>query len=144
MEVSTKCWRMRRSISLLFWPDKVRSSSLLLDYTDVLLLEDIVLSTCSYQVCCCRWPSCFYGWTLSPTLPAYLYRPAMQKTSQILASTKVRCPPRFHWFSPNYSSQYFCSQASCQKLVKAKSNHHHCPISVFLLTTSNGKTSIVY
>ncbi len=49
---------------------------------------------------------------------------------------KVRCPPRFHWFSPNYSSQYLCSQVSYQKLVKVKSNHHHCPISVFVLITS--------
>jgi hypothetical protein len=29
----------------------------------------------------------------------------MQKTSQILASTKYWCPPRFHWFPPNYRSQ---------------------------------------
>jgi hypothetical protein len=53
-----------------------------------------------------------------------------------LVSTKYRCPPRFHWFSPKISSQHLCSQASYQKLVKAKSNHHHCPISLFLLMTS--------
>jgi hypothetical protein len=58
-----------------------------------------------------------------------LYRPAMQKTSQILA-------PRFHWFSPNYSSLFICSQASCKKLVKTKSDHHHCPIAVRILMTS--------
>jgi len=56
--------------------------------------------------------------------------------SQILAFTKYRRPPRFHWFSPNFSCQYLCSQASYQKLVKANSNHHHCPISVFLPLTS--------
>ncbi len=39
-------------------------------------------------------------------------------------------------FSPNSSSQYLCSQASYQKFVKAKSNHYHCRISVFLLMTS--------
>jgi len=58
------------------------------------------------------------------------------ETSQIMASTKYRRPPRFHWFLPNYSSQYLCSQASYQKVVKAKSNHHRCPISVFVLMTS--------
>ncbi len=95
---ATKCWRMRRSISLLFWPCKVRSSLLLQNLADVLLLlpEDVVLSMFSHQVCCCHWPPCFYGWTLSCTVPAYLYQPAMQKTSQILASTKYRHPPRFH------------------------------------------------
>ncbi len=57
------------------------------------------------------------------------------ETSQILASTKCRRPPRFHWFSTNFSSQYLCTQASYQKLVKAKSDHHHCHISVFLIMT---------
>ncbi len=68
-----------------------------------------------------------------------LYRPAMQKTSQIfkfLAPTKYRRPPKFHWFLPNYSSLYICSQASCKKLVKTKSDHHHCPLSVYALTSS--------
>jgi hypothetical protein len=127
---------MHRSISLLFWHGKVCSSWLLLDLADVLLLEDFVLSSCSHQVWCCRWPVRFYGRTLSHTVPAHLYRPAMQKTSQILASTKYRRLPKFHLFWPNFSSQYLCSQASYQKLVKAKSNHHHCSISVFLLMTS--------
>jgi hypothetical protein len=38
MFVSTKCWRMRGSISLLLWPGKVCSSWLLPDLADVLLL----------------------------------------------------------------------------------------------------------
>ncbi len=59
-----------------------------------------------------------------------LYRPAMQKTSKFLAPTKYRRPPKFHWFSPNYSSLYI------YKLVKTKSDHHHCPLSVYALTTS--------
>jgi hypothetical protein len=58
------------------------------------------------------------------------------ETSQTLASTKYWCPPRFHWFLSNFSSQYLCSQVSFQKLVKARSNHPHCPISVFLLMIS--------
>jgi hypothetical protein len=49
--------------------------------------------------------------------------------------------PRLHLFSPNFSSQYLCSQASYQKLVKAKSDDHHHPISVFLLLTSIRRAS---
>ncbi len=120
-----------RSIFLLFWPSKVPSSRLLPDHADVLLLKDVILSSCSHQVTGCRWPPRFYGWTLSRTVPAHFYWPAMQKCHKILASTKYRRPPRFHWFSPNFTSHYLCSQASYQKLVKAKSDHHHCPISVF-------------
>ncbi len=41
------------------------------DFSQTLLmfffLEDVVLSTCSHQVCCCRWPPCFMG-GLSPPL----------------------------------------------------------------------------
>ncbi len=63
-----------------------------------------------------------------PYRTGLLYRPAMQKKSQILAQTKYWCPPKFHWFSPNYTSLYICSQESCKKLVKTKSDHHHCLI----------------
>jgi hypothetical protein len=45
-----------------------------------------------------------------------------------LVLTKYGYLPRFHWFSPNFSSQYLCSQESYQRLVKSKSNHHHCPV----------------
>ncbi len=54
-----------------------------------------------------------------------LYRPTMLKTSQILARTKYRCPPKITWFSPSYSSLCICSQASYQKVVKTKSDHNH-------------------
>jgi hypothetical protein len=128
--------QVRRSIFLLFWPSKVRSSWLLLELADALLLEDVVLSSCSHQVTGCRWPPCFFGPTLSLSVLAHLYRPAMKKCHKILVPTKYRPPPRFHEFSPNFSRQYLCLQASYQKLVKAKVNHHHCPISVFLLLTS--------
>ena len=38
---------MRRSISLFFWPGKVRSSWLLQELSDVLLSKDVLLSTCA-------------------------------------------------------------------------------------------------
>ncbi len=71
-----------------------------------------------------------------PHCNGLLYQPAMLKTSQILAPTKYRCPPKIHWFSPNYSSLYICSHASYQKVVKTKSDHHHCPKSVYTHMTS--------
>ncbi len=72
---------MRGGISLLFWPGRVRSSWLLPDLADVLLLlpEGVDPSTCSHQVCCCRWPPCFYGRTLSRTVPAYCTGPPCRK-----------------------------------------------------------------
>ncbi len=107
------------------WPGRVHSSWLLPDLANVLLRlpKGVDPSTCSRQVCHCHWPPCFYGQTLSCTVPA--------------RHAKYWRPPRFHWFSPNYSSQYLSSQASYKKLVKTKSNHHHCPISVYILITSN-------
>ena len=60
------------SISLLFKPGRVRSSWLLPDLAHVLLLfpGGVDPSMCSHQVCCCRWPPCFYGRTLSSTVTA--------------------------------------------------------------------------
>ncbi len=95
---------IRRSIFLLFLPGKVCSSQLLPDLTDVLLLEDVVLSLCSHHVTGCRWPPRFYGWTLSHTEPAHMYRPTMQKCHKILASIKYQHLPRFHWFSSNFKT----------------------------------------
>jgi hypothetical protein len=71
-----------------------------------------------------------------PYCPVLVVLALHAKRHKILASTKCWLPPRFHWFSPNFSSQYLCSQASYQKMVKAKSYHHHCPILVFLLLIS--------
>jgi hypothetical protein len=41
--------QVRRSISLLFWPGGVLSSWLVPDLADVLLFEDLVISSCSYK-----------------------------------------------------------------------------------------------
>ncbi len=46
----------------------------------------------------------------------------MPKTHKVLALKKCWCPPKFQQFSPNFSSQYLCSQVFYQKMVKAKSN----------------------
>ncbi len=73
---------------------------------------------------------------LSPALYRLIVPARHGETSQILVLTKCQHPPRFHWFLPNFSSQYLCSQASYQKLVKAKSDHHHCQKLVFLFMTS--------
>jgi hypothetical protein len=48
--------------------------------------------------------------------------PTMLKTSQILAPTKYQRTPKIHWFSPNYSSLYICSQtpSKCSKCGENK------------------------
>ncbi len=94
--------------------------SLCMQWSSVVLPVDTLLS----------WSESLPYWT------GLLYRPAMLKTSYILAPTKYRRPPKIHWFSPNNCSLYICSQASYRKVVKTQSNHHHCPISVFTLTAS--------
>jgi hypothetical protein len=82
-------------------------------------------------------PAALLLWADSlPYCIGLLYWPAMLKASQILAPTKYLRPPKIHRFSPNYGSLYISSQASYQKVVKTKSDHHHCPKSVFILTTS--------
>ena len=105
------------------------SSWHLLDLTDVLLLEDVVLSSCS------DWLLLAASLLWADSLP-HCTGPTCRNVTNIDARL-----PRLHWFSPNFSSQYLCSQASYQKLVKAKSDHHHCPISVFLLLTSIRRAS---
>ncbi len=37
----------------------------------------------------------------------------------------------FTYFRQKFSSQYLCLQACYRKVVKVKSNHHHCAVSVF-------------
>jgi hypothetical protein len=83
--------QVRWSIFLVFWPGKVRSIWLLPDLADVLLLEDVVLSSCSHQVTGWHWPPRFYGQTLSA-----LYRIiciidcySLAKISKILAGTGI-------------------------------------------------------
>ncbi len=61
-----------------------------------------------------------------------LYRPAMQKRHKHWRQQHIGAYQDFR-FLPNFSSQNLCWKASYQKMVKAKSNHHHCPISVFPL-----------
>ncbi len=130
MLASTICWcRRRRSPYYSIWLGRVHCCWLLPDLAeDLLRLPDggVDPFACSHQVWRCLWLPCFYGWTLSRM--GLLFRPPMPKMSQIL--------PKIHWFSPNYGSLYTCSQASYQKVVKTKSDHHHCPISVYTHMTS--------
>ncbi len=54
---------------------------------------------------------------------------------------KISAPAKISLIFFKHSSQYLCSQACYQKLVNAKSNHHHCLISVFILITSKLRPS---
>ncbi len=69
-----------------------------------------------------------------------LYRlivPARQaENATNICVDKISATAKISLILANYSSLYICSQASCKKLVKTKSDHHHCPISVYTLTTS--------
>ncbi len=89
------------------------------------LITSLAVTKCYVAAGC---PALMGG--LSPALyRAHLYRPAMQKHHKHWCQQNIGTRQDF-WFSPNFSSQYLWSQASYQKLVQAKSNHHHCPISV--------------
>ncbi len=130
---------------LIVWLVRVHSSWLLPDLVDDLLyLPDGVDSLpCSCQVWRCLWLPCFYGQTLSRTVPACCTGPPCRKRHKFRRRQNIgTLPPRFHWCLPNYCSQYLCSQASYQKLGKTKSDHHHCPISVHILTTSKSEAVI--
>ncbi len=66
---------------LTVWLSIVHSSWLPSDLADVLLrlLDGVDPCTCSRQVSSCLWPPCFYGWTLSPTVPACCSGPPCRK-----------------------------------------------------------------
>ena len=60
--------------------------------------------------------------------------PPCQKVTKYWRQQKNSRPPKFHRFSPTFSSQYLCSEVSW-KMVKAKDAHYNCPISGFLHLT---------
>ncbi len=100
-------------ISSLFWPNRVRSSWLL--------------------------PKC----AVAAGLPAFMGRLSPALYRLICTGPPCRNVTNIgdNKISPNYSSQYLCSQASYKKLVKTKSDHHHCLISVHILMTSKSRPS---
>ncbi len=77
-----------------------------------------------------------------PHCTSLLYWPAMQKMSQILALTNIST----HWYFANFrqtTNISQVSQASYKKLVKTKSDHHHCPKSVHIVITNGGQSYFV-
>ncbi len=90
------------------WLGRVHSSWLLPDLADDLLSlpEGVDSLACSPQVWCCLWSPCFYGRTLSRTVPACCTSQPCRKhhkfwRRQNIGADKIS---RFHLFSPNYSS----------------------------------------
>ncbi len=129
---STKRWRRRRRISLLLDSEESVAADFSQAPIKISYFSLMVMLSVNSVV---KWgivSSCpaFMG-RLSPYYSDLLYWPAMLKMSKTLAN--YRCAPKIHWFSLNCSSPYICSQASYQKGVKTKSDHHHCPISVCIL-----------
>ncbi len=74
-------------------------------------------------------------------LPPVLYQPGCTGLTHakshyyIGVHWKLRHPPRFYWFSPNFGSPNLCTQASYQKMVKVNSGHFIRSISVLPLMT---------
>jgi hypothetical protein len=93
----TKCWRRRRRIPLLFGS----AESTAADFSKTSLKISYVswmVSLSLHAVAKCGVASgrpAFMG-GLSPVLHRLIVQAAMLKTSQILAPTKYRCPPKIH------------------------------------------------
>jgi hypothetical protein len=101
------------------WSLNVQSPSVLLPLTILLLWEDSL-----------------------PHCTGLLYQPAMQKMSQILASTNISARRDFTNFRQTIAVNISeASQASYQKLVKTKCDHHHCSVSVHIAITSKSRPS---
>ncbi len=132
---STKCWRMPESISLLFRPGRVRSSWLFPDLAEVLLLLPVVVdpSMCSRQVCCCCWPPCFFERTLSHTVLAYCTKPPCRKRHKYCRRQNIDARQDFTNFRQTIAVNISAHNISAyKKMVKARSDHHLCPISVLI------------
>ncbi len=120
--VSTKIWRRRRRISLLLGSAESAAAdfyqaTLKISYFSLMVLLSVhavfkwgIASSC---------PAFMGGLSLSYCIGLFFW-PVMLKMSKTLAPTKYRRPPKIHWFSPNYSSLYLCSQVSYKKVVKTQ------------------------
>jgi hypothetical protein len=115
----TKCWRRCRSISLLFGPaestaaDFSQTSLMFSHVSQQMLIPPHAVAKCAVAT---GGPTFIGG--LSPAL--YWLIVLARHAEKILASTKYWRSARFHWFLPNYSSQYLCSQVYYKKLVGQK------------------------
>jgi hypothetical protein len=85
---STKCWRIRRSISLLSWHSRVPVADF--SQTSLMFSQKVLIPPHAVAKCAVA-AGCPALWADSlPHCTGLLYRPAMQKMSQILAPTKYR------------------------------------------------------
>jgi hypothetical protein len=105
-------------------------------------ISQIVLITCSRQVWHCLWPPCFYGRTISRTVLAYCTGPLCWKRHKFWRRENIGVRLKFTDFCQTIAVYvYICSQVSYQKVVKTKSDHHHCPISVIYSRLQNKRLS---
>jgi len=136
---STKCWSMRGSISLLFGPAEstaadLSQTSLMFSYVSQKVL--IPPHAVAKSAVAIGRPA-FMG-RLSPPLYRLIVPAHHAENLTNIHVDKILAPAKI---SPNYSSLNICSQVSYQKLVKTKSDHHYCPISVLILMTSKLRPS---
>jgi hypothetical protein len=76
----------------------------------------------------------FYGQTLSRTVPAYSTGPPCRKRHKFWRQQYIGISLKFTDFRQTIAAYLLTGVQS--KKVKTKSDHHHCPISVYTLMTS--------
>ncbi len=103
-----------RKYLLTVWLSRVHSCWLLPDLADDLLrlLEGVDPSTCSRQVCRCHCPPCFYGRTLSHTVPAYCTGPPCRKRHK-------------YWHQQNIGARQDCTDF--HQTIAVNSSAHRRP-----------------
>ncbi len=144
-----KCWRSRKSrwthwgTALLFRHGRIWNCWLLSGLADglVLLLADVLNHVhvhCTLQVRNGSPVSCFYGQTLSRTVPAACTGPPCFKIVKSLAQAQSLASAwSFTDFSQTIAVSISVYRRPIKKPKKNTNDHCHCPISVFILTTSN-------
>ncbi len=79
---------------------------------------------------------CFYGWTLSRTVQAVCTVPPHSKWSNLWRSPNLWRPPEISLISVKPQQSISLLTGALSKSGEHTNDHHHCPMSVFLLTTS--------
>ncbi len=140
---STKCWRQQNvgacaeASPYCFGPaesaaaDFSQTSLMFSYFSQKVLIPPRVVDKCAIAA----GRTAFMG-GLSPALYRLIVPARHTVNVTNIGVDKISAPAKI---LPNYSSLNLCSQASYQKLVKTKSDHHHCPISVhIIILTLNG------
>ena len=99
--VDKKLVQMQKN-PLTVWLGRVHNCWLLPDLAeDILRFPDgVALFACSRQVWRCLWSPCFYGWSLSRTVPAYCTSPPCWKRHKFWRRQNIGVGLKFTLFCP--------------------------------------------